>query len=130
MQNFNFRAWRRTRPFWAGVLTIAGGIFIGQLLAIPLGFLVAAGQMSALTWGTAAILVLCGLFFWFAPAQRHFVALVAAIVAVLSFPVTNFGGFGIGMILSLTGAAMAFGWKPFSDDELAARQAEKELEVS
>lgn len=107
-----FRRWRRTRPFWAGALVIAGGSVI---LSHPLGPLFVMVQLGAAALTTVAIgliLITGGLFIWFAPEQRHFVAIVLMICSVLSLVTSNLGGFLLGMILGMAGSSMAFGWRP------------------
>ncbi|MFK0295991.1 DUF6114 domain-containing protein [Streptomyces sp. NPDC090442] len=106
------RSWRRRRPFWAGLWTVAGGL---ELIALPLAPLplmlkVGVGAMSAV--GVGLVLIAGGLFFVFAPAQRLFVSVVTAIASLVSLATTNLGGFGIGCGLGLLGSSMAFGWLP------------------
>ncbi|MFB6604481.1 DUF6114 domain-containing protein [Streptomyces noursei] len=106
------RCWRRSRPFWAGLWAVAGGL---ELIALPLAPLplmlkVGIGAMSAI--GVGLVLIAGGLFFVFAPAQRMFVSVVTAIASLVSLATTNLGGFGIGCGLGLLGSSMAFGWLP------------------
>lgn len=106
------RAWRRRRPFWAGVWTVLGGlemIFL-PLAPLPLMLKVGIGAMSAI--GVGLVLIAGGLFFVFVPAQRLFVSVVTAIASLVSLATTNLGGFGIGVGLGLLGSSMAFGWMP------------------
>ncbi|MFE0170760.1 DUF6114 domain-containing protein [Streptomyces sp. NPDC059002] len=106
------RSWRRRRPFWAGVWTVLGGlemIFL-PLAPLPLMLKVGIGAMSAI--GVGLVLIVGGLFFVFAPAQRMFVSFVTAIASLVSLATTNLGGFGIGVGLGLLGSSMAFGWLP------------------
>ncbi|AIA07184.1 DUF6114 domain-containing protein [Streptomyces noursei] len=103
------RCWRRSRPFWAGLWAVAGGL---ELIALPLAPLplmlkVGIGAMSAI--GVGLVLIAGGLFFVFAPAQRMFVSVVTAIASLVSLATTNLGGFGIGCGLGLLGSSMAFG---------------------
>jgi hypothetical protein len=108
-----FRGWRRTRPSWGGLLVIAGG---AELLALPLAPLpVFLREGTAAVSGVAIglILIVAGLFFWFAPEQRAFIAIITAICSVASVPSSNFGGFGIGAALGVIGSSMAFGWRPY-----------------
>ncbi|EPY93099.1 DUF6114 domain-containing protein [Streptomyces noursei] len=88
------RCWRRSRPFWAGLWAVAGGL---ELIALPLAPLplmlkVGIGAMSAI--GVGLVLIAGGLFFVFAPAQRMFVSVVTAIASLVSLATTNLGGFG------------------------------------
>jgi hypothetical protein len=107
-----FRRWRRTRPFWGGLLTLAGGYFLVAPPLAPLGVMIRAGGAATSGLMIGAILVIGGAFHWFAPRQRTFVALVCAVCSVISFVAANLGGVGLGMLLGLVGSAMAFGWVP------------------
>lgn len=107
-----FRGWRRTRPFWGGLLCILGGaiILIGPIsvwrLLLLGGGVVWAGLL------TGAVVVLMGLVLWFAPSQRTVAGLLAVLVSVASFVSANLGGFLIGMALGVIGGAMGFAWTP------------------
>jgi len=110
-----FRRWRHTRPFWAGVLVILGGLVI---ISYPFGplpavMVIGADALTGITIGL--ILVIGGLFFWFAPHQRMFVSIVLMLLSILSLVVTNLGGWFVGMILGMVGSAMGFGWQPGGD---------------
>lgn len=107
-----FRRWRRTRPFWAGLLLVLGG---AELLAVPLSpvtVLVSLGLGGLAAIGIGLALIVAGLFLWYAPATRRYVSLHALILSVLSFAATNLGGFLVGMALGIAGSAMGFGWTP------------------
>ncbi len=86
-----WRNWRRTRPFWGGLLVVAGGL-LGTVIAL--------------------VLVLCGILLWLSPAQRAFYSIVAVVLALATFNTINLGGFGIGMLLGITGGALGFAWTP------------------
>lgn len=109
-----FRHWRRTRPFWGGVSVVLGGLVILILPMAPLPVMIHVGMAAVSGVAIGSILIAAGLFFWFAPAQRSFVAVVASICALVSVVTTNLGGGGIGALLALVGSAMAFGWRPFT----------------
>ncbi|MFF4533600.1 DUF6114 domain-containing protein [Streptomyces sp. NPDC001407] len=107
-----FRGWRRTRPFWAGLLLVLGGT---ELLAVPLSpvtVLVSLGLGGLAAIGIGLALVVAGLFLWWVPSARHYVSINALILSVLSFAATNLGGFLVGMLLGIAGSAMGFGWTP------------------
>lgn len=111
-----FRAWRRSRPFWGGLLLLLAGI---ELLAIPLLSVLAHGSVKVVIYiGIGGVfgvligglLVACGLLIWFHPVQRVFYAIAGVLLAVASFVATNLGGFFFGMLLGVTGASLSFGW--------------------
>jgi hypothetical protein len=111
-----FRAWRRSRPFWGGLLLLLAGI---ELIAIPLLSVLAHGSVKVVIYiGVGGVfgvligglLVACGLLIWFHPVQRVFYAIAGVLLAVASFVATNLGGFFFGMLLGVTGASLSFGW--------------------
>ena len=113
-----FRAWRRSRPFWGGLLLLLAGL---ELLAIPLLSVLAHGSVKVVIYiGVGGVfgvligglLVACGLLIWFHPVQRIFYAIAGVLLAVASFVATNLGGFFVGMLLGVTGASLSFGWTP------------------
>ncbi|MFF4169135.1 DUF6114 domain-containing protein [Streptomyces sp. NPDC001744] len=111
-----FRAWRGNRPFWAGLLTMLGGVPIAYL---PYGDL-RLGNMTlamATTAGAGALiigvlLITLGLTMWFQPVVRVFAGVAAIVLALVSLPVSNFGGLGVGFLLSMIGGAMSTAWAP------------------
>ncbi|WP_324615425.1 DUF6114 domain-containing protein [Streptomyces sp. NRRL S-920] len=110
------RRWRRTRPFWGGLLLILGGAELLLVPLSPLTVLVSLGLGGIAAVGIGIALVVAGLFLWFLPHTRHYVSLNALILSVLSFAATNLGGFLVGMLLGIAGSAMGFGWTPVPED--------------
>ncbi|MFE0461937.1 DUF6114 domain-containing protein [Kitasatospora sp. NPDC058965] len=107
-----WRRWRRTRPFWAAIWTALGGLVILFLPLAPLGQLlhVGIGGISGMAGG--AILMALALLMLVLPGQRYTAGVIAVIVGVASFPLTNLGGFFVGMFLAILGGSMAVGWMP------------------
>lgn len=106
-----FRVWRHTRPFWAGVFVILSGIVI---ISYPLGpwpAMMAIGSSALTGIVIGLILIVGGLFYWFAPHQKSFVSIILMLCSILSFVASNLGGFFLGMILGMIGSAWGFGWK-------------------
>lgn len=114
------REWRRTRPFWAGLLLILGGAELLLVPLSPLTVLVSLGLGGIAAIGIGTALVVAGGFLWLLPHTRHYVSLNALILSVLSFAASNLGGFLVGMILGIAGSAMGFGWTP-TREETAGR---------
>jgi hypothetical protein len=109
-----FRSWRRSRPFWAGVLLAAAGL---ELLMIPLpmhsmGLILHIGTGGVLGILIGAILIACALLLWFNPAQRIFYSIVAVLLAIAALIASNLGGFLIGTLLGVVGGSMGFAWTP------------------
>ncbi|MEV7420829.1 DUF6114 domain-containing protein [Streptomyces sp. NPDC089919] len=106
------RRWRRTRPFWGGLLLVLGGTELLLVPLSPLTILVSLGLGGLAAIGIGLALIAAGLFLWFLPGARHYVALHALLLSVLSFAATNLGGFLVGMLLGIAGSALGFGWTP------------------
>ncbi|MGW8778273.1 DUF6114 domain-containing protein [Streptomyces sp. NPDC055796] len=116
LQRRRLRAWRRTRPFWGGLLVILGGAELLLVPLSPLTVLVSLGLGGIAAIGIGAALVVAGLFLWFLPQARAYVSVHALLLSVLSFLATNLGGFLVGMLLGIAGSALAFGWTPVPDE--------------
>jgi hypothetical protein len=109
-----FRMWRRSRPFWAGILLIIAG---AELLLIPLplhsmGLIlhIGVGGVSGILIG--AVLIVAGLLLWFNPAQRMFYSIVAVLLAIAALVASNLGGFLLGTALGVIGGSLGFAWTP------------------
>ncbi|CAL9587054.1 hypothetical protein SUDANB15_05127 [Streptomyces sp. enrichment culture] len=111
-----FRDWRGTRPFWAGLFTLLGGIPIAYFPYATLKL----GHMSiamATTAGAGSLiigvlLITLGLTMWFQQATRIFAGVAAILLALVSLVVSNIGGFLVGFLLALVGGALALSWAP------------------
>jgi uncharacterized protein DUF6114 len=119
-----WRSWRRSRPFWGGLLVVAGGaeIISTTLVSLSVTLRVGLGGVGGLL-GTviALVLVLCGVLLWLSAAQRAFYSIVAVVLALATFNTINLGGFLVGMLLGITGGALGFAWTPESQGERRAR---------
>ena len=107
-----FRRWRRSRPFWGGLLVIIGGSIITLGPASAYKVILTAGDVVWEGILVGALIVILGLFLWFQPSMRHFFGVLAVVLSLLSFITSDIGGFVIGMTLSMTGGSMAFAWVP------------------
>ncbi|MGW0732794.1 DUF6114 domain-containing protein [Streptomyces sp. NPDC002851] len=120
IQRRKFRAWRGTRPFWAGLLTILGGVPIAYL---PYGN-IKLGNMTlamATTAGAGSLiigvlLIVLGLTMWYQTHSRVFAGVAAILLALVSLVVSNLGGFLIGFLLALIGGALGISWAPARAD--------------
>ncbi|MET9953032.1 DUF6114 domain-containing protein [Streptomyces sp. NPDC006339] len=124
-QENRFRVWRQTRPFWAGLFTIIGGIPIAYL---PYGDMRLGNVTLAMatTAGAGALiigvlLITLGLTMWFQPVVRVFAGVAAIVLGLISIPVSNFGGLVVGFLFALIGGGMSASWAPA---EPAAEEAE------
>ncbi|MFI9647464.1 DUF6114 domain-containing protein [Streptomyces sp. NPDC052040] len=115
-RRLQFRAWRGTRPFWAGLFVLLGGfpivyfpyahLRIGHL---TLAMATTAGAGSLII---GVLLMVLGISLWFQKHIRTFAGVAAILLALVSIPVSNFGGFVVGFLFSLLGGAMAVSWAP------------------
>ncbi|OKK20548.1 hypothetical protein AMK16_08740 [Streptomyces sp. CB00455] len=124
--HYRFRAWRGRRPFWAGLFTLLGGFPIAYFpyADLRLGNVTLAmattGGAGALIIGV--LLITLGLALWFQQTIRVFAGVAAILLALVSLPVSNLGGFGLGLGCALLGGALALSWAPGQ----AADEAEPE----
>jgi hypothetical protein len=121
-----FRAWRRARPFWGGLLLVLAGL---ELLAIPLSGVLVKGAIKLVIYigigGVAGVvigvmLIMTGLVTWFNPVNKTFYSIAGIVLGLASFPATNLGGLIIGMLLAILGGSIAFAWTPFQAGQAAA----------
>ncbi|MER5218013.1 DUF6114 domain-containing protein [Streptomyces sp. NPDC002838] len=128
-----FRDWRGTRPFWAGLFTLLGGVPIAyfpyatlKLGNMSLAMATTAGAGSLII---GVLLVTLGLTMWFQQATRIFAGVAAIILALVSLVVSNIGGFIVGFLLSMLGGALAISWAPgqgpAADADAGQQDAEK-----
>jgi hypothetical protein len=107
-----FREFRWTRPFWAAVLVAVSGVEMAILPVGPTDALIKAGANAFLGLICSVVLLLMALVLLLLPSQRVLAGLVAVGVSLCSFPLTNLGGFVVGMLLGILGGSMAVGWVP------------------
>ncbi|WP_017605774.1 DUF6114 domain-containing protein [Nocardiopsis alkaliphila] len=112
-----FRAWRRTRPFWGGLLLLAAGVELlvapaAQSLILPIDLIIYAGIAGVSGTLIGVLLIAIGVLSWLQPAQHTFFGVVGLMLALVSFVTSNFGGFVIGMLLGIVGGALVFAWGP------------------
>lgn len=128
-QNRRFSRWRKQRPFGAGLLMILAGIVImaPAYLSFELSNIQiqisAMGGVSTLVIGI--LLITCGLMCWFRGEGRILAGVAALILSILALWQSNFGGFGIGLILGLIGGALALAWDPQSRQDAKAEKTAK-----
>ncbi|MDW4909019.1 DUF6114 domain-containing protein [Streptomyces sp. ADMS] len=111
-----FRDWRGARPFWAGLLILLGGFpimyfpyFDLQIGHLTMAMSTTAGAGSLII---GVLLVVLGISLWFQKHVRTFAGTAAILLALVSLPVSNFGGFVIGFLLAMVGGALAIAWAP------------------
>ena len=106
-----FRAWRRARPFWGGLLVLLGAGEILLTYHAPFGLVVHFGVYGLAGYAVPGLLALLGLMIVFDPTHRTFYSVFAVLTALGTWLTSNLGGFIIGMLLGLVGGSLAFGWQ-------------------
>ncbi|MGW9198625.1 DUF6114 domain-containing protein [Micromonospora chersina] len=108
-----FRSWRRTRPFWGGLLIALAGVEMFASTKMTLnGLSFHSGSTGLYSLLIPVILLSCGLLLWFSPGQRLFYSIVAVVTTIYSLMGLNLGGFFLGLLLGIIGSALAFAWTP------------------
>ncbi|MFF4831707.1 DUF6114 domain-containing protein [Streptomyces sp. NPDC001315] len=125
-RRLQFRAWRGTRPFWAGLFVMIGGfpimyfpyahLHVGHL---TLAMSTTAGAGSLII---GVLLVVLGISLWFQKHVQVFAGVAAILLGLVSIPVSNFGGFIVGFLFALVGGAMAVSWAPGAPPEAEPAQ--------
>jgi hypothetical protein len=107
-----WRAWRRRRPFWGGLLVTLAAVEILVTLRAPLPVILHIGPQGLAGYLVPIVLLLCGVLLLAHPPQRVFYALLSLVLALASWLTSNLGGFVLGMLLALVGGCLAFAWTP------------------
>ncbi|MBO1413167.1 DUF6114 domain-containing protein [Streptomyces sp. FH025] len=122
-----FRTFRRTRPFYGGLLAMIAGL---PIMYFPYAKLSLGGMTVAMatTGGAGALiigvlLIVLGLTAWFQPAVRIFAGIATILLTLVSIPVSNLGGFGLAILPGLIGGGLMVSWAPLP--EPAAQTAAK-----
>ncbi|MCE5291461.1 MAG: DUF6114 domain-containing protein [Nocardiaceae bacterium] len=113
-----FRNFRYTRPFWAGLCVLLAGLIITWLPLGPVNDIVAAGVGGYVGVLLGAVVIAMGVVILVIPKARHLAAIVAVLLGIASYPITNLGGFIVGMLLAVFGGCMALAW---TDDKSSPR---------
>jgi len=107
-----FRTWRKSRPFWGGLLCILGGAAMAYGPTTAIKIILISGTIVWLGILIGALVAIMGLFLWFAPHLRQLVGVLAVVLSVVSLLTSDYGGFGIGLLLGTLGGALGFAWTP------------------
>ncbi|WP_406184934.1 DUF6114 domain-containing protein [Streptomyces sp. NBC_01006] len=123
-----FHAWSGGRPFWAGLFTLIGGVPIAyfpyadlRLGNVTIAMATTAGAGSLII---GILLITLGLALWFQQGIRVFAGVASILLALVSLPVSNLGGFFLGFLFALVGGALALSWAPGKPEGAAQAKAE------
>jgi hypothetical protein len=121
-----FRGWRRSRPFWGGLLLVLAGL---ELLGLPLTGVFVRGAIKLVIYiGIGGVfgvligvlLIAAGIAVWVNPTHRVFYGIAGIVLGIISFPASNLGGFLVGMLLAIIGGALAFAWVPADPESVGS----------
>ncbi|WP_063796106.1 DUF6114 domain-containing protein [Streptacidiphilus griseoplanus] len=119
-----FRDWRHRRPFWGGLLAMIAGL---PILYFPYAHLSIGGLTFAMatTGGAGALiigilLIVLGISAWLQPMSRLFAGVATILLSLVSIPVSNLGGFGMGLVPGLIGGGLMAAWAPLKQPAPAA----------
>lgn len=118
-----FRNWRHSRPFWGGLLVLLAGLPILyfpyanlDIGTLSLHLVTSAGAASLLI---GLLMIALGISAWFQPHIRIFAGIAALVLSLVSIPMSNLGGFGLGLILGLLGGGLLCSWAPLKQPATA-----------
>ncbi|MFE5583075.1 DUF6114 domain-containing protein [Kitasatospora sp. NPDC056531] len=131
----HFREFRRTRPFWGGLLAMIAGV---PILYFPYAHLTFGGLTIAMSTTAGAgsliigvLMIILGATAWFQPAVRVFGGIATILLTLVSIPVSNLAGFGLALLPGLIGGGLMVAWAPLPEPSTEpargrrARRAEK-----
>src|ERR687888_622765 len=104
------RAWTARRPFTAGCLLIIAGMEIAIVPVIGTGIVINTSLGGYAGFLLGAFIAAMGITLWFAVEQRLIIAVLAVTAALAAFVMANLGGFFIGSLLAILGAALGHAW--------------------
>ena len=107
-----WRGWRRGRPFWGGLLTLAAGAEICYLPLAPLQVMIRQGVAGIPSVLMGICMIVMGLAMWFSPQSRTLAGVVTVLVALAALVLSNLGGFLLGTLLGIAGGSLGFAWRP------------------
>ncbi|GAA4893172.1 DUF6114 domain-containing protein [Streptomyces coeruleoprunus] len=117
---FAWRRWRRSRPFWGGLVTVLAGAEICAIPLAPLQVMLHQGIAGVPSVLLGIVMFMLGVSAWVAPQYRSMAGLVTTLIAAAALVVSNLGGFLIGTLLGIVGGAMMFAWQPVPKEAAAA----------
>ncbi|MFE4976199.1 DUF6114 domain-containing protein [Kitasatospora sp. NPDC056651] len=114
-----FRTFRRTRPFWGGLLAMTAGVPILyfpyahlELGSLTIAMSTTAGAGSLLI---GVLMIALGLAGWFQQAVRVFAGIATILLTLVSLPMSNLAGFGLALLPGLIGGGLLVSWAPIPE---------------
>ena len=107
-----FRRWRHSRPFWAGLWSMLGGLLIAYVPATAFKFILIANASIIFGILVGALIGFFGLLLWFLRSLRILLGILILVLSLGSFFTSDFGGLILGMLMGLIGGSLALAWVP------------------
>ena len=110
-----FRVWRKQRPFLPGLLVILSGV----VMLAPAYFTIRVSDLLVMiatisgvsTLLIGAALIMFGIGMWLQPFAAPYLGVMSILVAIISLPTSNIGGFLVGSLLGIVGGALGLAWE-------------------
>lgn len=114
----DLRRWSTQRPTAGGILLIISAVFLGlpSLSGFRVGDLIlTVSTISGISTIVLSVLMaLCAVAALFWLHARILAGVAAMIIALVAFPAANFGGYLLGTLLGIIGAALVLAWRPLA----------------
>ncbi|MFJ8691647.1 DUF6114 domain-containing protein [Streptomyces roseolilacinus] len=107
-----WRRWRRSRPFWGGLLAVLAGAEICAIPLAPLEVMLHQGIAGVPSVLLGIVMIMLGISVWVSPQYRSLAGVVTTLIAAAALVMSNLGGFLIGTLMGIVGGAMMFAWQP------------------
>ncbi|MEU2184758.1 DUF6114 domain-containing protein [Streptomyces thermolilacinus] len=107
-----WRRWRRSRPFWGGLLAILAGAEICAIPLAPMEVMIHQGIAGVPSVLLGIVMIMLGISVWVSPHYRSLAGVVTTLIAAAALVMSNLGGFLIGTLVGILGGAMMFAWQP------------------
>ena len=107
-----FATWRHARPFWGGLWCVLGGAAMAYGPTTAFKVILISGTVVWAGILVGVLVATMGVFLWFAPQLRLLVGILAVLLSIVSLLTSDYGGFGVGLVLGTVGGALGFAWAP------------------
>lgn len=122
-----FNAYRRTRPFWGALWTVAAGAWILRAASFPVEIALLGQPSPSAHYVMGGGLILFGALACVTPYYRSLCGLMSFLLALVAFPTASLGGYFLGTLFGLLGGSMIWAWgekRPRKRDRISAPLAE------
>lgn len=108
----SFRTWRRTRPFWGGLISILAATEMYLVAATPNSVQGMQALAPASAIGVSLLMVLLSIATWRQPSHRMLTGPAVIVLSLAALLLVNLGGFFLGTLLGMIGGSLLVAWTP------------------